>query len=87
MLIMRATKDPTDPVGEFIRSQQTVGLYNLSLAMNPFGLYGVRLRTLLGKQATHDPHSAPALLNFSVVPALDPRRGRVRLISAALRTL
>src|SRR5215204_1969618 len=69
MLVMRATKAPTDPLGEFIRSQQTVGLYNLSLAMNPFGLYGVQPRTLLGKQATHDPHSAPALLNFSVVPS------------------
>ncbi len=39
MLVIRTTEDPTDPVGEFISAQQTLGLDHFALAVNPFGLY------------------------------------------------
>src|SRR5215207_9200710 len=69
MLVMRTTKDPTDPIRKLISSQKIVRFHDLALAMNPFGLYSVEPRTLLRKKATHDPHSsfAAALLDFSVV--------------------
>src|SRR5829696_633836 len=35
--------------------------------VHPLGLDGVEPRTLLRKKAAHDPHSASALLDFSVV--------------------
>src|SRR5688572_1438800 len=44
----------------------------LALAVYPFGLDGVQPRTLLRKKATHDPYSASALLDFSVVPSEPP---------------
>src|SRR3712207_4110653 len=55
------------PVGEFVGAKQIVGLYNLALAVNPLGLYGVQPRTLLGRQAAYDPHSAAALFDLAVV--------------------
>ena len=67
MLVMRTTEDSTDPLGELVSPQQTVGFDHLTLAVDPFGLYSVQPRTLLGQQAAHDPHSALALLDFSVV--------------------
>jgi hypothetical protein len=33
MLVMRTTKRPAHPVGEFIRAQQAVELHDLALAM------------------------------------------------------
>src|SRR5919112_1185332 len=39
----------------------------LALAVYPLGLYGIEPRTLLGQKAAHYPHSAPAVLDFSVV--------------------
>src|SRR5512132_2649855 len=67
MLVMRATEDPANSVGELVSSQQSVGFDDLALAVYPVGLYGIEPRTLLRKKAAHDPHSAPALLDFSVV--------------------
>src|SRR5215218_3629588 len=67
MLVMRTTKDPANSVGELVSSQQSVGFYDLALAVYPLGLYGIEPRTLLGQQAAHYPNSAPALLDFSVV--------------------
>src|SRR5215208_5455169 len=64
---MRTTKDPTDPIRKLISSQKILRFHDLALAMNPFGLDGVEPRTLLRQQAAHDPHSASALLEFSVV--------------------
>jgi hypothetical protein len=46
MLVVRTTEDATDSVGEFIGAKQTPGLYNLALAVNPFGLDRVEPRTL-----------------------------------------
>jgi hypothetical protein len=67
MLVMRTTKRPAHPVGQFIRAQQSIELHDLALAMNPFGLDGVQPRTLLRQKATDDPHPTAAVLHFSVV--------------------
>src|SRR5215203_1486615 len=69
MLVMRTTEDPTDSVGEFISTQQPIGLDHLALAVYPFGLYGVQPRTLFRQKAAYDPHSsfAAALLNLTVM--------------------
>jgi hypothetical protein len=37
MLVMRTIENLTDPVGEFVSAEQSVGLYNLALAVDPFG--------------------------------------------------
>jgi hypothetical protein len=74
MLVMRTTKDPAYPIRQLISSQQPLGLNHFPLAINPFGLYGVEPRTLLGQKATHNPHPLAALLNPAVVfaePASD----------------
>src|ERR687897_1176799 len=67
MLVMWTTKYPANSVCELVSSQQSVGFYDLALGVYPLGLYGIEPRTLLGQQAAHDPHSAPAVLEFSVV--------------------
>src|SRR5687768_3912743 len=72
MLVMRTTEDPAYPVCEFVSSQQSVGFDDLALAVYPFGLDGVQPRTLFGQQAADDPHSASALLDFSVVLSEPP---------------
>src|SRR5215204_612507 len=45
MLVMRTTEDPTNPLGELVSAKQTLRLDHFSLAVNPFGLYGVQPRT------------------------------------------
>ena len=67
MLVMGTTKCPAHPVGQFVRAQQYIELHDLALAMNPFGLYGVKPWTLLRQKATDDPHPTAVLLHFSVV--------------------
>jgi hypothetical protein len=69
MLVMWATKYPAYPLGKPVCPQQSVWFDDLALAVYPLGLYGVKPRAPLGQQATHDPHSASALLDFSVVPS------------------
>src|SRR5215207_2653593 len=69
MLVMRTPEDPAYPVGKLVRPQQTVGFHDLALGVHPLRLDGVEPRTLLGQQATHDPHPAPALLDSAVVPS------------------
>src|SRR3954466_5108144 len=69
MLVVRTTEDPANPVGKLMGTQQTVGLYHFSLAMNPFGLDGVQPRALLGQKAAYDPHSRATLFDLAVVPA------------------
>jgi hypothetical protein len=46
MLVMRTTKRPAHPVGEFVRAQQSIELHDLALAMNPFRLDGVEPRSV-----------------------------------------
>src|SRR5437764_2939892 len=72
MLVMWTTEDPAYPVCELVSSQQSVGFDDLALAVYPFGLDGVQPRTLFRKKAAHDPYSASALFDFSVVPSEPP---------------
>jgi hypothetical protein len=66
---MRTAEDPANPLCEFIGAQQTVGLDHFALAVNPFGLYRVEPRALLGQKADDNPHSISALFDLAVVPA------------------
>jgi hypothetical protein len=67
MLVVRTIEDSANSVGELVSSQQSIGVYDLALAVYPLGLYGIEPRTLLRKKAAYDPHSAPVLFDFSVV--------------------
>ncbi len=67
MLVMRTTENPAYPIHKLVGSKQPVWLDDLALAVYPLRLYGVQPRTLLRKQATHNPHSASALLDSAVV--------------------
>ena len=67
MLVMRTIENLTDPVGEFVSAEQSVGLYNLALAVDPFGLDGVKPRTPFWQKAAYDPHSAAALFDTAVM--------------------
>src|SRR5215211_5144869 len=69
MLAMWTTEYPADPIRELACSQQTVGFYDLALAVYPLGLDGVQPRTLLGQKAAYDPHSAAAVLDAAIVLA------------------
>jgi hypothetical protein len=55
MLVVRTAEDPADPVGEFVSAQQALGLYHLTFAMDPLGLYSVQPRALLGQKAVRAP--------------------------------
>jgi hypothetical protein len=67
MRLMSTAENPTDPIGELICAQQTLGLDHLSLAMDPLGLYGVQPWTLLGQQTAYDPDTTPALFDLAVM--------------------
>src|SRR5436305_6773029 len=67
MLVMRATEDPANPVGELVCAEQSVGLDHFALAVNPLGLYGVQPRALLWQQAAYDPHAFAALFDSAVI--------------------
>ena len=68
---MGTAEDPAYPIGEFVSAQQTLGLYNLALAVDPFGFDGVEPRTLLWQKAAHDPHPSfvATVFDFAVVLA------------------
>ena len=42
---METAEDSANPVGEFVGIQQPVGLYNLALAVDPFGFGRVEPRS------------------------------------------
>src|SRR5215213_11813668 len=67
MLVMRRTENPAYPIRKLVGSKQPVWLNHFALAVYPLRLYGVQPRTPLRKKATHDPHSASALLDSAVV--------------------
>src|SRR5215207_1408093 len=69
MLVMRTIEDPTDPLGQLVSAQKTVGLDYLPLAVHPLRLDGVQPRALLGQQTAYDPHSLAALSDLAVVLA------------------
>ncbi len=66
MLVMLTAEDPAYPVRKLVGSKQPLRFHELSLAVNPLGLYGVQPRTLLRQEATHEPHSLTALLDSAV---------------------
>ncbi len=72
MFVVRTTENPAYPVRKLVCPEQPVGFDNLAFAVYPFRLYGVEPRAPLGKKATDDPHSAPALLDAAVVPSEPP---------------
>src|SRR3712207_6787413 len=72
MLVMRTIENLAYSVGELVRSQEPFGLYDLALGVNPPRLDRVEPRALLRKQATHDPHAAPALFDATVVATEPP---------------
>src|SRR5215217_6108437 len=90
MLVMRTSKDPTDPLGKLVSSQHSIGLHHLALAVNPNGLYGIQPRTLLGQHTAHDPHFLSTRWDFSVVrsePAPDlPKEAPTGVETSSSRT-
>ena len=84
MIVMRTTKYPAYSVGELVSSQQSVGFDDLALGVYPLRLYGIEPRTLLGQQAAHDPHSALALLDFSVLCFPNQRLTSLEMCQLAL---
>ncbi len=65
---MSTAKNLAHPISELIGGEQTVGLYHFSLAVNPFGLYGVQPRTLLlGQKTADDLDPTLALFDLAVV--------------------
>ena|SRR5215211_7754363 len=72
MLVMRTTKSPAYPVGQFIRTEQPIELHDPPFAVNPLGLYSVQPRTLFRQKATDDPHPTAAVLDSSIVFAEPP---------------
>src|SRR5918996_648717 len=67
MLVMRATEDSANPLGELVSAEQAVGLDHFALAVNPLGLYGVQPRALLWQQAARDPDTFATLFHLSVM--------------------
>ena len=67
MLVMGTIEHSTHPLGELVRSEKPLRLYDLALGVNPSGLDIVKPRTLLRKKATYDPHSAAVLFDAAVV--------------------
>src|SRR5687767_10475849 len=75
MLVVWTPEGCTDPICQLVGAEQPVGLYNLALAVNPLGLYGVEPRALLGQKTSDDPHSsfvATALFESPVVRSDPP---------------
>src|SRR3954469_3379894 len=67
MLVMWTAEDPADPLGQLVSAQKTLGLDHFALAVDPFGLDGVKPRTLLGQKAAYAPHSFAAPFDLAVV--------------------
>jgi hypothetical protein len=67
MRFVDTAEGPADPISEFVCAEQPLGLDHLSLAVDPFRLYRIEPRTLLGKQAGHYAHSAATIFDLAVV--------------------
>src|SRR3712207_3681894 len=73
MFVVRAVESRADSLGELVGTQQCVGLDHLAFAMDPLGLHRIEPRTLLGQQASGDPHSGFTAAVFDLPVALpDP---------------
>jgi hypothetical protein len=67
MLVVRTFEDTTNPIGKFVCSKHSIGLYNFSLAVHPLRLDSVQPRALFGQKTAHDPNPFAALFDPSVV--------------------
>src|SRR5215208_2378420 len=56
MLVMRTIENLTDPICEFISTEQPLGLNYLAFAMNPLRLDCIEPRALGRQKARHYPH-------------------------------
>src|SRR3712207_46921 len=83
MRLVGTAESLADPLGELISAEQPLGLYDLPLAMDPFGLYGVEPWALLGKQTGHYPHPSTTLFDCSVM-LLDPASNLFRCVPTGI---
>src|SRR5215217_6311392 len=72
MFVVRTVESRADSLGQLVSREQSIGLYNLALTMNPLGLHRIEPRTLLGQQTTNDPHPFLLALFESPVALPDP---------------
>src|SRR5215210_7267412 len=71
---MSTAEDLAHSIRKLVSREHQIGLNHIALAVDPFRLYRVEPRTLLGQKAGHYAHSTPALPDLSVVgcdPFLD----------------
>src|SRR5215211_1465372 len=84
MLVVRTIEGSTHSSGQLVSREQSIGLYNLALAMNPLGLHRIEPRAFLGQQTTDDPHPfLLALFEGSVVRS-DPPSDLVAYVPAGV---
>ena len=72
MFVVRTVEDSADPICQLVCREQPIGLYHLSLAVYPLGLYGVQPRALDGQKAAYDPHSRASSFDITVVRSDPP---------------
>src|SRR5687767_673967 len=67
MLLVSTAEYPADSIGEFVGTEQPLGLRDLAFAVNPLRLYRIEPRALGRQQTGHYPHSAAAVFDLAVV--------------------
>src|SRR5215218_6364504 len=73
MLFVSTAEDFANPLGEFVSTEQPLGLNYLAFAVDPLGLYCIEPRALGGQQTRHYPHPSFATTVFdSAVVGGDP---------------
>src|SRR5215207_5574000 len=72
MLVVRTIEGSTHSSGQLVSCEQSIGLYNLALAMNPLGLHRIEPRALYGQQTSDDPHPFLLALFQSPIVRSDP---------------
>ena len=71
MLFVSTAEGFANPLGEFVSTEQPLGLYHLAFAMNPLRLYRIEPRALGGQQTRHYPDPMAAGFDTAVV-GVDP---------------
>src|SRR5919199_4639484 len=67
MRLVSTAEYPADSIGEFVGTEQPLGLRDLAFAVNPLRLYRIQPRALGGQQTAHYPHSATAVFDLAIV--------------------
>src|SRR5829696_3048080 len=67
MLFVSTAEDFANPLGEFVSTEQPLGLNYLAFAVDPLGLYCIEPRALGGQQTTHYQNSMTAGFDTAVV--------------------